>query len=67
MEVKIFDKISTRYNYQNGGIAGFLEKEKEIRNQQLKKMSIGGKQQTWTKQAVNITNQLIKDNISKSS
>jgi hypothetical protein len=52
---KVFDKISTRYNYQTiNGIGGYLEQEREYKLQQSKKMD-------WTKQAVNITNQLVKD------
>lgn len=52
---KTFDKISTRYNYQTmGGIPSYAEKERELK---MKKMS----QQDWTKQAVNITNQIVKE------
>ena len=52
---KAFDKISTRYNYQTiNGMSSYIEKEKELK---MKKMS----QQSWTNQAVNITNQIIKE------
>ena len=52
---KAFDNISTRYNYQTiNGISSYIEKEKELK---MKKNS----QQSWTNQAVNITNQIIKE------
>jgi hypothetical protein len=36
-----YDKINTRYNYQTiNGIGGYIEREKELRNQQMKKMSV---------------------------
>jgi hypothetical protein len=60
---KNFDRINTRYNYQNpNGILSYIEQEKQLKSNQ--RDNSNGRVD-WTKQAVTITNQLIKDNNSK--
>jgi hypothetical protein len=63
---KNFDRVNTRYNYQtSNGLLSYLEQEKQFKWQQAQ--TLNAPTADWTKQAVHLTSQLVKDNSSQAN